>query len=405
MSIVNEADEKHKHSCLLLDSSNKSTFLVYFLAIQLSLAKPTFFYNGVTAYFDKTGAYQVFSTDQDDYTPFLNFHHTMCLLDSDHNAVPPKFWLKRGHLFMVLASSPKETQYKEYKKHQYLSQIIAKPPTFHEAMHVALLQDTWDTYSPNLCLGAAVVLDGQQAIDKYYQKLEEAIFVVHSYSMVECPMVLKHCIHSGMIMCLLIQAAEKKKLRDRGAPYQFFSLSLSTAPSLDYLFEILGIEKLAGGYSSTLWSLEGRANLPLSLAQLPIIFFNNQSHSDATKKHRYFYVPLQKNNSIYNAFCYQDGMGLGFQKTISKSHTIKKPGLLALHQRLCTAGVSQCIFIIITPKDTNFKLPTDLECLNKKPHFEFYKLELDFLPAYDMYFWDFFESGCVELETDAMQID
>ncbi|KIK65779.1 hypothetical protein GYMLUDRAFT_94388 [Collybiopsis luxurians FD-317 M1] len=174
MDIINNEIRKGSESCLILGSPGigKSVFLVYCLALRLSKQLPTIYHKGETHFFDETGAY-IITGGPADVQRFRPFQGILALVDSDMNAVPTKFWMSY-RIFPVLASSPQETRYKELNKQTWTTKkIIAKIPTFTEAMSVwqsqlpeenicnqkAELAEIWTNYGLNFRLGASYLWD------------------------------------------------------------------------------------------------------------------------------------------------------------------------------------------------------------------------------------------------------
>ncbi|KIK66478.1 hypothetical protein GYMLUDRAFT_55710 [Collybiopsis luxurians FD-317 M1] len=270
----------------------KSTFLYYQLAQRLSMGWPTIIYNGLTIYFDVMGAYKMHFDDDADFEPFEGMDQTMCLIDSDHNPLPPRLWISKL-LFPILVTSPKEDRYKNFKKQSELRRIIPKASSFKEALQVwnqasdsskiELLKYVWDNYSPDFCLGKKVAYMGKQALVEHNALIDKELYplgytellkvvrnpdsgaslshkLVFSYSMNQEPTVLRHHLHSGMLMQLIMETTTARHLEDCQLLFDFFQHSPSMAPSLGHLFEIMSIQKLAGDFDSMLTSLEGLPN-------------------------------------------------------------------------------------------------------------------------------------------------
>ncbi|KIK54416.1 hypothetical protein GYMLUDRAFT_904793 [Collybiopsis luxurians FD-317 M1] len=286
----------------------------------------------------------------------------------------------------------------------------------------ALLKSTWDTYGPDLRLGTDVVEDGQVVVESYHQNLKTAIELLEptsiygllimpeagpdiSLSIVDFDSVdgiMKRRIRSGLILRLLIKSVQQRNLEDRAELFRVFSLRPDTAPSLDHLFEVLAMQKLANGFSGTLHSLEGCRDELLKLPRLFIDTFENQCPNNVTMKPNNFYVPLENNNATWDAFCYDGTIGYGFQ---IRSHDIKEDDLLVLQRCFCAAGVKQAVFVIVTPKGINYRLPTKLECPTYAPCFEFYQLEIDFSEDRNGQIRDYFNSGLGNQQLDGMQME
>ncbi|KIK62470.1 hypothetical protein GYMLUDRAFT_41920 [Collybiopsis luxurians FD-317 M1] len=408
----------------------KSTCLAYQLVLRLSREQLTFYYNGLTIYFDATGAYKVHFEDNEDYEPFLGFEGTMCLMNSDFQPLPSRYWKIPEALFPVLATSSEESQYRQFAKHRELHRIIPKAPSFEEALLVCgqnnnsasieLMKYAWDTYGPEFRLVKKVTWTGKDAISEHDSALTAALQyldyhdlikllgdpdshkIVFSYSTEEQPTVLRHRIRSGPIMRLLFEASALKRLEDRQYLFNFFQLSPWLAPSLGHLFEIMSMEKLAGNFYGVLKSLEGGQDRHFHFDQLPIKFFNNNSPASDTLLPFKFYVPKNKNNKAYDGFRYDDRVGYGFQKTVSDTHELNQESILDLYKRFAAAEMLEFIFILVTPMKTNYRLPNHVY----RPHsqnlpIQYFQLELDFGPEYN----ELFSSLTEEFYWDGMVIE
>ncbi|KIK58428.1 hypothetical protein GYMLUDRAFT_60714 [Collybiopsis luxurians FD-317 M1] len=227
--------------------------------------------------------------DNVDFEPFEGMDQTMCLIDSDHNPLPPRLWISKL-LFPILATSPKEDQYKNFEKQSELRRII---PSFKEALQVwnqasnsskiELLKYVWNTYGPDFCLGKKVAYIGEQALINHDALIDKELYLlgytellkvvgnpdssaslshklVFSYSMNQEPTVLRHHLHPGMLMRFIMETTTARCLEDCQLLFNFFQHSPSMAPSLGHLFKIMSIQKLAGDFDSMLMLLEGLPN-------------------------------------------------------------------------------------------------------------------------------------------------
>ncbi|KIK58854.1 hypothetical protein GYMLUDRAFT_74714 [Collybiopsis luxurians FD-317 M1] len=318
----------------------KSTFLYYQLAQCLSMGWPTIIYDGLTIYFDTTGAYKMHFNDNMDFEPFEGMDQTMCLIDSDHNPLPPRLWISKL-LFPIL----------NFKKQSELRRIIPKAPSFEEALQVwnqasdsskiELLKYFWNTYSPDFCLGKKVAYMGEQALIEHNALIDKELYplgytellkvvrnpdssaslshkLVFLYSTNQEPTVLRHHLCSGMLMRLIIEITTARCLEDHQLLFIFFQHSPSMAPSLGHLFKII------------------------------IQTFNNKSAPSATMFPFKFYVLQQKNNKAYTGFHYDGWVSYGFQKTVSNTHLLNKKGMLDLCRHMEVASMQEFLFIIVT---------------------------------------------------------
>ncbi|KIK65096.1 hypothetical protein GYMLUDRAFT_56553 [Collybiopsis luxurians FD-317 M1] len=389
------------HRCSLLGNPGigKSTFLVYLLVLRLSQQLPTFYHKGLTYFFNETGAYQV-NGNSKDVGPFNELDPTYALVDSDLNPVPTRFWLSRCTI-PVLVSSLDSTKYRHLDKQNYKTKmIIAKIPSFEEAMNVwkcqsdidvedfeLRLAEIWTDFGPNLCLGSKLLWRDSNTA------------------------VMKYCIHSHTIMWLLLKVSQSKGLQDRQTFFWLFHLSPALAPSLGQLFEIMAIERLASGFTGTLELLQcpdqkaKKSWMPeckhLELPLMLVRYFDNKINDDATKDRSLFYIPEQKTNSAWDAFCYVDNIGHGLQFTVRKDYKLKKDSLLALQKCFHAAEVESVCFTIVMPKDIPYKLPEDLDTPQTKPKFKFYHLQLDLGFRHNDAFVSLF--NC-DSEDDAIQV-
>ncbi|KAJ3989836.1 hypothetical protein F5890DRAFT_1561574 [Lentinula detonsa] len=397
--------------CLLIGSPGigKSTYLVYHLVQRLSQGLPTYFYDGLTIYFDATGAYVLHFNSDSDHAPFLKLPPTMFLVDSDNKPVPSRLWQSRVSLFIVLATSPKQSQFKELEKYKMMRRIIPKIPSFEEALHVwgipfnsskvPLLKLGWKNYGPDFRLGERVIHLGEGVFIEHEKQIADALAplsysqvvtlisnanitdishkLVHSFSTVVNPTILEHRIHSGLILRMILHASKHKRIEDRESLFDLFTLQPKLAPSLGHLFEIMSIQKLAGNFHGVLKSLQGDPTLDIHFESLPIQLFDNQSATSHTMAHGKFYIPRQKTNKAYDAFRYDGTTGYGFQKTLRDNHELNSEGMLDLCKRMEAAGMLEFLMVIVTPMNINFQLPKKVYHPQTKLQIRYYQVELD----------------------------
>jgi len=87
-----------------------------------------------------------------------------------------------------------------------------------------------------------------------------------------------------------------------------------------------------------------------------------------------YYVPNEKNNATFDAFCRSKGKGIGLQMTLATTHSVAPSGLNLLKKRLsANMKTNDCYFVFVIPKDQMF------ECVapQSQSGFTFYILELD----------------------------
>jgi len=91
---------------------------------------------------------------------------------------------------------------------------------------------------------------------------------------------------------------------------------------------------------------------------------------DSTK----YYVPNEKNNATFDAFCRSKEEGIGLQMTLATTHSVAPSGLNILNKRLsANVKTKDYCFVFVIPKGQKF------ECVAPRSQsvFTFYTLELD----------------------------
>ncbi|KAJ3792061.1 hypothetical protein GGU11DRAFT_750604 [Lentinula aff. detonsa] len=313
----------------------------------------------------------------------------MFLINSDNKPVPSRLWQTCVSLFIVLATSPKQSQFKELEKYKMMRRIIPKIPGFEEALQVwsipsnsskvPLLRLGWKNYGPDFRLGERVINLGEEVFIEHKKQIVDALAplsysqvvtlisnaditnvshkLVHSFSTDAHPTILEHCIHSGLILRMILHASTTKCLEDRESLFDLFVLEPKLAPSLVHLFEIMPIQRLAGNFHVVLKLLQGEPTLDIHFESLPIQPFDNKSSDSHTMAHGKFYIPRQRNNKSYDAFRYNGTTSYGFQKTIRDNHELNSKGMSDLSRCMEAAGMQELLMVIVTWMNINFRLP------------------------------------------------
>ena len=83
---------------------------------------------------------------------------------------------------------------------------------------------------------------------------------------------------------------------------------------------------------------------------------------------------MQGNNPTYDAFCYQDQVGIAWQHMTAHDHPFSNKGFGDLNKRFKAACVKRKWFIFVVPTGTTFKYPT---LPKRRSSWDFFVLELD----------------------------
>jgi len=118
--------------------------------------------------------------------------------------------------------------------------------------------------------------------------------------------------------------------------------------------------------------VQGEDTRPISIGSLThqIYTMKDTLTSDPTK----YYVPNEKNNATFDAFCRSNGNGIGLQMTLATTHSVAPSGLNLLQRRLsANVKMNDYYFVFVIPKGQKF------ECVAPQSQFgfTFCTLELD----------------------------
>ncbi|KIK69242.1 hypothetical protein GYMLUDRAFT_255786 [Collybiopsis luxurians FD-317 M1] len=422
---ITQVRSKGARGCLIVGSPGigKSTFLPYLLCIQLSKQIPAVFHCQSTYYFCEDGVFEVIPKSPKSASSFLRkrFEGTLCLIDTDcenpSDPPPAMLWGRNVKLFPILVSSLQMQRYHEFTKQLIALRIIATLPSFQESVSVyklnytdqrirelePVLNEAWRLYGADFRLGLRILLDGPDALESYNDDIQEAISdltrekihqllnhpesaggvthkLIHSVPSPKKCNKLTHHFRSLTILRMVIVVCVHRALADRQQLYHLLHTSPKLGASLGWLFEGMAIDKLTNVFAASMVSLTSDPNFDISLPRLNVQMFNNKSTAETTTDIKIFYVPSQANNPIWDGFCYyrnDEGelVGIGYQMTVGRKHSLNSDGLNALHQRFKAANVDRFLFVFVTPINTAFRLPRVSTAELKK--WEFFHLAVD----------------------------
>jgi hypothetical protein len=113
--------------------SGKTTFLVYYLARELTLAKPTVYISSVGTYiFTKDGVHLI---NQEPYFG-KGWASQTCLVDADMNHGLPENTMTRSQMFVLSASSPRLDHRRWVKQRTFSQEFVLNPPSRKELIDV-----------------------------------------------------------------------------------------------------------------------------------------------------------------------------------------------------------------------------------------------------------------------------
>ncbi|KIK55533.1 hypothetical protein GYMLUDRAFT_99509 [Collybiopsis luxurians FD-317 M1] len=393
--------QKGSPGCMIIGTPGigKSTFLPYLLLQMLSQGLSAVYFYEQCHIFTSDGVYTSIGNGTSVFLDPL-FNGIPALVDVDNPNAVNTFSDAKVKVYTVLVSSPKDGIINKYQKQRHAATFIPKSPSHHEAFIVwnlrfgeedvklleAELKAAWRHYGPDFRLGNSMISD-HQTLEEHHDEVRKDITelewkdirspshnYIETYFLPSRPNVPIHRLRSRTILRMFIAAITVHELRERREMYRLFHSTGRLSASRGYLFEVMADEILSQGYDAILQPEDGSTTIPFTLRPHQIELFSNMNKANTTTNRSKFYVPLQGNNPTYDAFCYQDGIGIAFQDTICFKHKFSLKGFRDLNARFNAAGVTQKYFIFVIPIGNVFKYPV-LPVF--RAGWQFFVLELD----------------------------
>ena len=112
----------------------------------------------------------------------------------------------------------------------------------------------------------------------------------------------------------------------------------------------------------------------ISIGSLTHQIYTDEDTLRSTADPMKYYVPNERNNTTFDAFCRSEGNGIGLQMTLATTHPVAPSGLNILKMRLsANANTNDHYFVFVIPKGQKFECAAP----QQKSGFTFCILELD----------------------------
>ncbi|KIY68430.1 hypothetical protein CYLTODRAFT_489804 [Cylindrobasidium torrendii FP15055 ss-10] len=347
-------------------------------------------------------------------------------VDVDTGDVPP--FLRRLKPFIIQAASPQHSHYKWLKQRSGGRLFIMNPHPTHElkaALHLYMEGDTTFTdaaiataiadYGPNMREIQHALRSPKAALDNLIQnvgilkphvlhdivctvggiKTTHAIIktfslVVRSNSDIDDDTEL-HAVANKHIWRRLMDSQLYRQTHQVSRLFAQLSSVPQAATTAGWLFEAMAHRHICEGKPVFLTPLEYKGNRLQPSAErveqnFPILrpsIFNGKATTDHTKDKQTYYIPSAANNPAFDAFARPGGRGIGFQMTLSSTHSLNAGGLQMLRARLKDTDTKKrkALFAFVVPYGRSFSCSAP-EKRKDRDFFDFVLLEVPPNPDY-----------------------
>ena len=202
---------------------------------------------------------------------------------------------------------------------------------------------------------------------------------------------MQHRITSPYIWRVLILTHTQSRRAELSRVFAMLHASNYLGAPRGLVFEPLAHDKLLSSQGASI------RLLPMVLAEDQLVFLNGTTEIDVrlfpsgsvpkmclyasstkiadTHQPSVYYVPKESNNPTFDSYVIINGVGLAFQMTVGRSHSLNVKGLALLKARFKPLQIAKHRFVFVVPKDQEFRVPAP------KPHwlniFDFYVLALE----------------------------
>ena len=154
--------------------------------------------------------------------------------------------------------------------------------------------------------------------------------------------VLHSAIASPTVWRLLLEIRGRKVYWEQPHILDLFRRVPETASSAGWLWESICHDIISRGGNFTLRAMDeaDKALVPsdrtdiLRLKKLEPLYFKSKDTFKSTCDLRNYFVPTYGNNPTFDSFLHLQSVGVGFQMTLERNHTLDSNGLRMLHGRL-----------------------------------------------------------------------
>ena len=154
--------------------------------------------------------------------------------------------------------------------------------------------------------------------------------------------ILSSAIASPAVWRLLLEIRGRKVYSEQINILDLFRRIPEMASSAGWLWESLCHTFISKGGNFTLSAMDeteqtlvpSNRTTPLSLARLDPLYFASNDTLQMTCDPSKYFVPIHGNNPTFDSFLHHQSVGVGFQMTLGRNHTLNSDGLRMLNRRL-----------------------------------------------------------------------